>query len=365
MIKKKNLIPVVLILLSALITTRMIFNLWDSYLPDFETIIDSASMLSMGNNPYISKNLFTVVNYAPSGLLILYPLIVFSLGISSKIWLVLSILFFVATIFLLYKIKPISTLNLSVIIFLTTISFPYKFDFGMGQVNLFLLFLLVATLFLLNNKSSLGSGFLWSLSVALKIFSIIFIIPIFFRYKLKKTLLFTGVLLLILFIPFLIFDRNIIIYFLQNRLLSFPFQTGGDYYYNQSVAGFFLRMRFPNYLILATRLALLSFSVYLIFRHRDDLFFTFSMLTVSVLLVNSFTWQHHLVLLILPYYYLISFKNDKWFLSLMFISYILIAFNIKNPGVFMHLWYGGALLSHPFFGVFLLWILFTFKCRSR
>ena len=82
------------------------------------------------------------------------------------------------------------------------------------------------------------------------------------------------------------------------------------------------------------------------------------LITLS-LIINNFSWQHHFVWLIFPFFATFFFIRDKRpetkYFAILFLAYLLVAFNLKYPQevpVFFQ--------SHVFFGALLLWVLDVF-----
>ena len=85
----------------------------------------------------------------------------------------------------------------------------------------------------------------------------------------------------------------------------------------------------------------------------EKLCLIFGTLITLNLIVNTFSWQHHFVLLIIPffatYFAIKKLKNKKVYLLNLVISYILVSINIKDPNVLPII-----LKSHVLFGSLLL-----------
>src|SRR3989344_2907564 len=93
----------------------------------------------------------------------------------------------------------------------------------------------------------------------------------------------------------------------------------------------------------------LGSALYAVFRGRKFPQLAFSLLIITSLLINKFSWQHHFVLLLPSYFFLYFGTNRKWVRVLVAVSYILTAMNLKNPGAFhpilqFHVMYGAILL---------------------
>lgn len=359
--QKRKIIAFVSILLGVTSLLRTVILLWNSYLPDFSVLYDSAFSLLLHNNPYTNSKLYTQVNYPPIAILLFFPFLSFSFQDASRVWLVLSIIFFLGSLYILHKISPLNLFYFCVTLLFSIISFPFKFNLGMGQVNIFLLFLLVSLLYFLKQSKSHVFAIILSLAISLKLFPAFFLI---FLKRNYRNIFFAGIMTLILFfIPFLIFNKDISFYYFSKILFPLLKEPADGVYYNQSITGFFYRIGMPTSLGLLLRISFLGITFINLFKNEKQIFLSFSFLLTTILLINNFTWQHHLVLLLIPFYYLISQKNSKKFILVTLISYILIAVNIKNSENFRPMWYGSLILSHGFWGTFILWVLLLLKIK--
>lgn len=358
--QKEKYLTVLFFILGFISLIRTVFLLWNNYLPDFSVLYDSSKVLLLNNNPYLNKLLYTQVNYPPTALLFFYPFLIVSFSVASKIWTLISVFSLLGSLFLLYKIKPVSLTFISIVFLASTISFPFKFTLGMGQVNLVLLFLLCLSLFLLLKKKNNLFTILFSIAAVLKLFPLFLIVTLFFKREYKRFILTIIFILFLLFIPSLIKASSINNYYFTSILFPLLSSPAGDVYYNQSITGFFARLNLPFYLLIVSRFILIIYSLFIAFRKRNNLFFVFSLLLSVLILTNNFSWQHHLILLLIPFYFLISNLKSFRLILILLVSFILVSINIKNPYLFSSLWYGKIFLSHGFLGILILWFLLVF-----
>jgi hypothetical protein len=230
----------------------------------------------------------------------------------------------------------------------------------MGQLNMLVLSLMVYSLWLLKKKKEFASGIVLGISLIIKLFPIL--LPVYFLLSLKGKIL-LGVLtsflitalLVVVFVPFQTYSQ-----FIFNVLPSFVTSWKLDYY-NQSLAGFVGRSfgtgELGNALKTAFSLSIVFMTFFIVLKNKQMDFVTFSLklgtLITASLLINTFSWQHHFVWLIIPFYitffYLIKHKSDKKYLILLFISYFLVSMNFKDsnflPVLFQsHVFYGTLIL---------------------
>ncbi len=194
-------------------------------------------------------------------------------------------------------------------------------------------------------------------------------------------------------------------------------QSGREIYYNQGISGFVSRiipnLSFRTIITLSLDLLLVTYLINLVLRNKVKHVAGFALFLAALPLVDSLSWQHHFVFLIFPFIYLvIQFTSSFWpaspkrqrgelvqnhpstlsvrsprlnrgsgkkwildasafsgltrmtkkstsnfiFITIIFVSYILISLNIKDPTPFYSFPFS-LILSHVFFGAVLLFIL--------
>jgi alpha-1,2-mannosyltransferase len=338
--------------------------------PDFSIYYEGTKLFLEGGNPYLQNtDFFAAFIYPPFSLIALSPLTFVPYFLAAKIWNAVSICALVATVYLMLKLYGEKLLsNTSILIFsLAFIYFPVKYTLGMGQFNLLTLFLTALGLYYLNKKKEAIPGFLFAVSLLLKLFPPL-LIPYLFIRKLG-----TFQWVLVFLISFSIityftagYQNNL--YYAENVIPSLLSSENIDYY-NQSLSGFllrtipdlnFVRMFKPILTVLLTIVPL-----WLIFKKkvRDsyDLNLEVGLIIILNLIINSFSWQHHFVWMIIPYaatfFYLRRKKYSFSFYLILLVSYILTAINLKNPEA------AGILeLSHVFYGALILYFMNLYLC---
>lgn len=327
-----------------------------NFYPDFSQYYFGAKSV----NPYLHG-----VIYPPLSIVIFALLTFLPFFLSEKIWTVLSFIalfFSVYLIFKIYKQQIFSTLGF-LVLGLVCFSFPVKFTLGMGQINNFILLLFVSAIYFLNQKKNhLRSALLFSLSFSLKLFPAFILIYFLLARKWKWLSAFVISLIILSLIAFVLAGPKINLYFYQNFLPTLLTGWKTDYY-NQALTGFIGRSLAPGIFrellkdVLSMAFILISFLVIFRTLKNEKLLNMHLGLLVSLnLIVNNFSWQHHFVFLIFPFlatlFFVQNLKNNLKFIFIIFISYVLISFNLKNPSTVPVL-----LQSHVFYGAVLLWIL--------
>lgn len=327
-----------------------------SLAPDFSVFYNAALDIVHGQNPYLDAKLFTGVVYPPISLLFFLPLTWLPYSTAQLIWLGLS---FLALLGGIYLSCIICFGNFSWRLFLSflafsLLAFPTKFTFGMGQSNLVAFFLLLLAFCFWQNKKQILAGLLLSIVCLLKPIFVFFLL--FFLFKKSWLTIFTAsITVIILFLgSFLIIKPELYIFYIKKIMPVLLNPLGREVYYNQGFMGFVSRhvsdlsLRTGLNFLLSLILLIITFlAIRKSVRSKEE----FAVFFPTLLLIDTLSWQHHFVWLIFPFLvvfkYLIKIEN-VWPKILLFLSYVLVAINFKEPIFF---------LSHVFWGTLILWTL--------
>lgn len=361
-ILKKLFVGIIFIIGVGLVVKTLFLS---SY-PDFTVYYYSAQNILHGMNPYIAhppaKDIFL---YPPFALFIFLPFSLCSISIAGKVFTVFSLVCLFLSFLILYKIHNIQFLSKTGLLLmgLTFLSFPVRFTLGMGQINFLILVLIVYFLYYLQHKEKMKSSIFLGLTYAIKLFPFLLLVYLMIKKEWKVIFGTVMVLFITLLLSLGIVSPQVLLhYLLQLPSLSNSWPTA---YYNQAISGFISHIGISKgseviRLILSGILLLVSF--FALFKKKkkqttNDLSIGY-IVTLS-LLINPFSWQHHFAFLIIPFIsmviYMQQHKKSMLQYILLFISYILIAINLKNPSSFF-----GIIQSHVFLGTFLLWIIMTY-----
>lgn len=314
-------------------------------LPDFQVYYSAVERVIDGKNPYSLVVDQVPYIYPPTSLGWLMLLSILPMKVAEDFWLIVSVAALFASIILLRKAveQPlIRWKSILLIIGLSLLAFPVKFTLGMGQINLFLLFLIILTFYLYQTKRLGWAGMTLAIAVSVKLTPVVFLL--FFLRKNEWRVLISLILssFAIVGLSMYAFGWGLTEQYWLEIFPSLP-TIGNSVYYNQSLAGFLARLELTNQVAGAINflvmIGLLAVSWLLIQPRRlqplQNLL-EFGLLIIIVLLVGGLTWQHHLVLLIIPLLAvgltLIRKKQIKsWSGVMLIMAYLLVAFNIKQP----------------------------------
>lgn len=333
-----------------------------SLAPDFHVFYYSATDVLRGIDFYNDRNLFTGFGYPPFTALLYVPFAFLPFQVSQAFFLLLSFLTALGSVFISLKLLSVRfsfrlfLLLLSLFLF----SFPVKFTFGMGQSNLVAYFFLLVAIYFFTVKKEIGGNIFFVLAILLKPIFGFFLLYLLLEKK-WKTL---AVIIISLFSVFLIslrfFSVDTYRYYVTDLVPHLLNITGREVYYNQGITGFIARLIPRTFLLkpIATGISLflLIGAIYFFRKYKSNAFLIFGILSTVLVLIDTLSWQHHFVFLLFPFIQLfIIFRKQKKYnlFFLLFISYLLVSANIKNPGSFSS-FPTSLLLSHGFFGALIL-----------
>lgn len=360
-LKYFNLIfSICLFALGFLILLRVLFL--PTY-PDFSVYYTAALQAVVGEDPYITATNSIPFVYPPITLVLFAPLTIFSLFWAGKIWVTFSIIFIFISMLVMWELVK-KTMPLWLYLLLCAcffFAFPTKFTLGMGQINIGILMLLVVgSYYYLMGKETI-SGICFGIAFIFKFFPALFLLYFFFRKNTK-----------VLFSIFVLFFLSIVIppiFFPSIDMYSYWFVRLPTYfsgmptdYYNQAISGFLARFFSYSAVLVGIKNLVtifvigISFSIINRYEKKDTRLLSLSLLVIVNVLCNTFSWQHHFVLLFISFisvvFYLIKFRLAWYYYWLVGISILLINGNLKDPQLFPVIFQ-----SHVFFGALLLSVI--------
>ncbi len=354
---------IIIALFSLLIFLR---TLTLNYYPDFNTYYYGTVNLLKGVNPYIpTENMFAAFIYPPPSFIFFTLLTLFSYGLSEKVFALFSVVCFLASIgilFRIFKVRFFTPLGLVIIIALLNF-FPEKFTLGMGQFNNIILVL--TSLFLLSylRKKDYLAGVFLGLAISLKLFPVLLIIYLIIDRR-WKIIFSTGFVFATLYIlSYFYVGNSIAAYFLHSVMPSL-IGSQVDAYYNQSLMAFLNRsisdVVVARIIGSAIGMGLLIMSSVVILKYKkpntlSKILCMSNLITLNIIL-NSIAWQHHYIWLIIPFlatlFYLKDKKMSAKYYFFLILSFLLVSANLRNPSGLATI-----LQSHVFYGAILLYFL--------
>jgi hypothetical protein len=275
----------------------------------------------------VSRNIGRIppYTYPPIWYIFCLPLLVFSWEGAFDVFLILNQIFLTMAILCLFRnqIINISSSGFLLLSGLVLYFFPVIRTVSGGQVNLLILLLISCALYSLKNKRDIHAGILLALATAIKMHPVLLIGYCALRKRYVVVL--SALLCFIVLMGFstLVVGLEVMqVYYLE--VLPKWASNLRAHDMNISIAGFISRL-FVGYkwlsapfnnpglariLISISSITTLLFLVILFFR-RSNLYHNvieleFSLVIIATALISTWTLDHHLVLLLIPYSILIS-----------------------------------------------------------
>lgn len=306
-------------------------------LQDFRLYYLGAQSILLGKNPYAEVQ---GVIYPPISLVLLTPFATLPIELAEDVWTICSLSALLVSIFLLLQMsKTFSARNSFIVVGLAMLSFPVKFNLGMGQINLLLLLLTCLAFYWYRKRHLVLAGTALALAAALKLTPLILLF--FFLKKKQWRLILSCVVVfgLLNSVGVLLLGTSVTIDYWQKIFPAIP-TVGNTIYYNQALTGWLARAQVVdqlaqviNYLVLG---GLLVTSWFFTRAKRQSATVELSelgLLMITILVGTGLAWQHHFVALLVPFFALAimvsKLKSSKavYFIAIG-VSYLLIAVNL-------------------------------------
>lgn len=353
---------------SAFTVTRILAT---SQLQDFRLYYLGAQSVLLGKNPYEQVQ---GVIYPPISLALLTPFASLPIELAEDVWTLFSLFALFASILLLLRITKIySTRNFFIVTGLAMLSFPVKFNLGMGQINLILLLLTCLSFYWYRKRLPVLAGSALAVAAALKLTPLVLIL-FFLKKRQWKIVLSCVVGFIVLnFLGLILLGSSATLEYWQKIFPAIP-TVGNAIYYNQAFTGWLARAevvdqlaRINNYVVFGGMLAMSWFTTRKESQPVGVELSELGLFMISVLVGTGLAWQHHYVALLIPFFALTlavnNLKHSKYgYLMAIVASYLLVAANIKNPLAIQGQWQQ-FVLSHVLIGAIILFIVTVFRLR--
>ena len=341
-----------------------LFKIITTFAPDFNVFYYTAWDVLHGLDPYNDSKLATGFGYPVVTTFVYLPFTLLPYKIAQGLFVILNALSVPLIVWLSLKLiqKKISLNVVILVTALTYLSFPVKFTLGMGQSGLLVSLLLLIAFYLRETKQKIKSGLLLGIAVLMKPI-LGFILLFFFLKKEWKIIITAGFFILFLTtLSLIIFGVDKYVFYLTSVLPQLIKPVGREIYYNQGIMGFVSRLTGNIFLKGITSIFLSLVFLSLLLRETlkpKDNRLLFALFLITLVLIDTLSWQHHFVLLIYPFIYATysSIKQKKkenlWLIGL---AYLLVSGNIGNPVVF-DFFPLSLILSHVFYGSVILFFV--------
>jgi hypothetical protein len=330
--------------------------------PDFSVFWMASKDFLARKNLYSNPDLVYQLLQPPITLIFYIPVSLFFYRYAQAIFILLSFASIVGTALISLKITfdKIPWHYFLLVLSLALAAFPTKYSLGMGQVNTISLLILLSGFYFYLRRSYKIAGILLGLSIISK--PIFGFLLLFFLLEHEWRVILYILSTLIGGFLLSIFVSNITLYkyWIEKVFPPLLGMGGREVYYNQGISGFISRLT-HNLAVrgLATFLVsilVVGSSFFLAFK-KNNKQLLFSLFLISLLLVDSLSWQHHFFWLIFPFVILANFAaalKKTWFWFLLGGAYLLIGWNFKNPELYQD-FPKTLFLSNQFYGAVILW----------
>lgn len=352
------------IITASLYTFYSLFRIVTGVSPDFSIFYYATSDILNKKNPYTDTTLFSLFPYPLLTTFFYIPFTLFPYVIAQGIFTFLSAISVIGNVYLSHKLmkKNASLFSILIITSLAFLSFPVKFTLGMGQINLISLFFLLLSFYFFMNKKQYYTSLIFTLAICLK--PILGLFMLFFILKKQYYIIsIIGILIILLSIlSFVIHGYEYNMYYLKTVVPHFFDLSGRGIYYNQGFIGFLSRITTHKEILQILNGSFVVINIVLIiflyYKNKLSDAHLFAYISVMLVMIDTLSWQHHFVFLIFPFifsYYALTSLKQTYMYILLFLSYALVSYNIKNPQSFITT-FMMVLLSHGLYGAMLLWI---------
>lgn len=342
--------------------------------PDFVVLYKSTEDLINGINPYTDKNLPDVYLYPTATAFFYIPFVFLPYQYGQGLFVTLSALSVPFVVYFTLKIRDAKFSWRYFILFTSFafLSFPVKFTLGMGQSNLLAVFLLIVGFYFYRKSKYLMGGILVCLAFFFKpILSFTILFFVLMREWQMLGIVFASAVVLIASSSIL-YGFDMYLHYTNSLLPSLLLASGSESYYNQGFTGFVARLTentvMKQYIPLLFTLSLVSIISYVRLKRKIDAVIYFAAFVAMIPLIHKLSWQHHFAILMFPFIVtavtIVQTRKYQLFV-LLFLSYILVSWNIKDPlsiGIFPM----NFVLAHTFFGgLILLLLLLYFLLKKK
>jgi alpha-1,2-mannosyltransferase len=175
--QKKRTARLVLILLAATVLAAVYILHVGREMTDFGVCYKGGQRIVRGETLYRVADGHLQYKYAPASALFFAPLTILPYGAAKVIWYILEFAFLAGIFFFSFRVLPLAGKRASPVLTWTFL-IEFKFlarEIELGQVNLFILFLLTSMLYLLLRKKESSAGLIWAGSLFFKPYALVFL----------------------------------------------------------------------------------------------------------------------------------------------------------------------------------------------
>jgi hypothetical protein len=175
--RRKRTLGLALILMAAAILAGAYVVHVGREMTDFGVCYQGGQRIVRGETLYREADGHLQYKYAPASALFFAPLALLPYGAAKLIWYILEFTFLAGIFLLSFRVLPVAGKKAAPLLawtFLIELKFLAR-EIELGQVNLFILFLLTSMIYLSLRKKESAAGFLWGTSLFFKPYALVFL----------------------------------------------------------------------------------------------------------------------------------------------------------------------------------------------
>ncbi len=337
---------------------------------DFDVYYASSQNYLAKAPVYISHDGIEEFKYSPLFALVFSPLTMFNKLSALYIWNILNIFLLYLIFYLFYKLKQMSfskPRDLLIIVCLFALSGQFIFsNIKLGQINIFLCYLMVLTMYLEINKKYFWASVILAFSLMIKFFPLLFVLYFVLRRRFKLVGFTILMIVFFLLLPSIYSGFDLNLRYLHDWLILLKSSPAHLYYVvkNNSFLAFYswffiVRHDIHNvidynmiqkgltpevyYFWVVSCFVFFSLFFYDTFfvkyKELKIVFLDYSCLFVCGLLFNPLAYLNALVFLIVPYFFILRFLfyseiSRKYAVICAFFIFLSFILNIVSHGIF-------------------------------
>jgi hypothetical protein len=288
-------------------------------------IYDQKEFYQLGDEIFGKSVEFWPYLYSPVLAELLVPIAAKSYETFTVVWFILNLIVSFAcpvlTFYVLKKKENVNYLLSGFLLCFCLMSIMFRYTLNLGQVNFFVYLMIILSILFYKSNRAFLSSFSLAFAALIKSFPLIYLLYFLlikdFRYI--KHFIFSNIAIIVP--SALLFGPKIWIKYLQSILNNLRAQPKTPFYLhyvghqsNCSVHSmliqFYSSIGLPVsdvsfiYPIIAVSIFILTLLV--LIKAPKNILFSFSLLSVTYLMISPICWRHHYVLIILPLFYVLS-----------------------------------------------------------
>ncbi len=292
-------------------------------------IYDQKDFYHLGDEIFGKSVEFWPYLYTPVLAELLIPLASKGYENFTIIWFIINVILAFFCVILasqLFERKENANYILNVfLLFFCLMSLPFRTTLILGQVNFLVLLMIIWSIVLYNKKKHFLSSFALAIAALIKSFPLIYLLYFLIIKDFKYIKKFILSILAVIISSIILWGPEIWVKYLSFLLNSFissektPFYLHylgypNNFSLHTILVQFFESANLPIpkadliYLIIAVCISIIS--VFVLFKDKRNILRSFSLLSVTYLMISPICWRHHYILITLILFYVI-FSNAK------------------------------------------------------